>query len=121
MNSKGEDLKIRTKQYSLRVIRLCEALPEKPAGRVIGNQLLRAATSVGANYRAVCRARSDADFISKIGVVLEEADESVYWLELLVESGLIPKQKLTDLIREGEELIAIFAASKITAAGKRRA
>ena len=119
MNNKGEDLKIRTTQFSLRVIRLCEALPSKPAAKVIGNQLLRSATSVGANYRAVCRARSDADFISKMAIVLEEADESTYWLEILVESGLMPQQKLADLIAEAEELVAIFAASKITASRRR--
>ncbi len=117
--AKGDDLKRRTKQFSLRVIHLCESLPSKPAAKVIGNQLLRSATSVGANYRAACRARSNADFISKMGVVLEEADESAYWMELLVESGLVTRQRLTDLLRETEELIAIFAASKITASGKR--
>jgi four helix bundle protein len=118
---RGEDLKRRTKQFSLRVIRLCETLPSKPAARIIANQLLRAATSVGANYRAACRARSPADFISKMGIVLEETDESAYWLELLVESGLVTQQRLSELLREAEELIAIFAASKITASGKRTA
>jgi four helix bundle protein len=118
---RGEDLKRRTKQFSLRVIRLCETLPSKPAARIIANQLLRAATSVGANYRAACRARSNADFISKMGIVLEETDESAYWLELLVESGLVTQQRLSELLREAEELIAIFAASKITASGKRTA
>jgi four helix bundle protein len=120
-DARGDDLKRRTKQFSLRIIRLCETLPSKPAARVIANQLLRAATSVGANYRAACRARSNADFISKMGIVLEETDESAYWLELLVESGLVTRQRLSDLLRETEELIAIFAASKITASGKRTA
>jgi four helix bundle protein len=94
-------------------------LPAKPAARVITNQLLRSATSVGANYRAACRARSNADFVSKIGIVLEEADESVYWLELLLDSGLVPQPKLVDIMREAEELVAIFAASRLTASGKR--
>lgn len=114
-----EDLKPRTKQFSLRVIHLCESLPVKPAAKVIANQLLRSATSVGANYRAARRARSNADFVSKIGIVLEEADESVYWLELLKESGLVREQKLAALLQEAEELVAIFAASKITASSKK--
>lgn len=118
-NRRGDDLKHRTKQFSLRAIRLCECLPSKPAARVIGNQLLRSATSVGANYRAACLARSNADFVSKMGITLEEADESVYWLELLIESGLVKETKLSELRKEAEELAAIFAASKITASGKR--
>ena len=116
---RGDDLRRRTKQFSLRVVRLSEHMPNKPAARVITNQLLRSATSVGANYRAACRARSNADFVSKLGVVLEEADESVYWLELLIESEIIPKDKLLSLLREGEELVAIFVASRLTASGKR--
>ncbi len=116
--ARGDDLRHRTKCFSLRVIHLCESLPSKPAARVMINQLLRSATSVGANYRAACRARSNADFVSKIGVVLEEADESVYWLELLLESGLVSQQQLTELMRESQELVAIFAASKLTASGK---
>jgi four helix bundle protein len=78
----GADLRKRTKQFALRIMRLCEKLPARPVGRVIANQLLRCGTSVGANYRAVCRSRSTADFVSKLGVVLEEADESAYWLEI---------------------------------------
>jgi len=119
MANEVEDLKPRTKQFSLRVIHLCESLPFKPAAKVIGNQLLRSATSVGANYRAARRARSNADFVSKIGIVLEEADESVYWLELLKDSGLVHEQKLAPLLREAEELVAIFAASRITASSKK--
>lgn len=120
MDAHADDLKPRTKQFSLRVIHLCESLSSKASARVIANQLLRSATSVGANYRAARRARSTADFISKIGVVLEEADESVYWLELLKESGLVSEQKLSSLLHEAEELVAIFAASRITASGKRQ-
>ena len=116
---RGDDLRYRTKQFSLRAIRLCESLPSKPAARVIASQLLRSATSVGANYRAACRARSTADFISKIGITLEEADETVYWLELLIESGIMPHEKLGALLQEAEELVAILAASRLTASGKR--
>jgi four helix bundle protein len=112
---RGADLRKRTKQFALRIIRLCEKLPARPVGRVIANQLLRSGTSVGANYRAVCHSRSTADFVSKLGVVLEEADESAYWLELVVESGLLPSAKLAPLRKEAEELVAIFAASRITA------
>ena len=82
---------------------------------MIGNQLLRAGTSVGANYRAACRARSGADFISKIGIVLEEADETVFWLELLSDSGLVRRNLLDPLIAEAHELVAIFVASSLTA------
>jgi four helix bundle protein len=89
-----EELKRRTKTFGLRVIKLVEALPNTRTGRVIGNQLLRCATSVGANYRSAVRARSSADFISKIGIVIEEADESLYWMEILSEANLIPKERL---------------------------
>jgi four helix bundle protein len=109
------DLRGRTQQFALRIIRLCERLPHRPAARVIGNQLFRSGTSVGANYGAVRRARSDADFTSKLGIVLEEADESVYWLELLATSGVVPQEKLAPLLNEAEQLDAIFAASRITA------
>jgi four helix bundle protein len=109
------DLRGRTQQFALRSIRLCERLPHRPAARVIGNQLLRSGTSVGANYRAARRARSDADFTSKLGIVLEEADESVYWLELLATNGMVPQEKLAPLLNEAEQLVAIFAASRITA------
>jgi len=115
-----DDLKQRTKRFSLDVIRLCENLPSRPAARVICNQLLRSATSVGANYRAARRARSNADFVSKIGIVLEEANESGYWLELLKERGLLTEQRLAQLLQEAEELVAIFAASRITASGHRQ-
>ena len=111
----ADELKRRTKVFSLRVIRLVEAMPNTPTARVIGNQLLRAGTSVGANYRAACRARSQADFISKIGVVEEEADETVYWLELLIEAGVFPAANVQELLDEANELTAIFAASGRTA------
>ena len=113
-----EELKGRTKQFALRVIRLAEALPRTQSGRVIGNQLLRSATSVAANYRAVCRARSQADFVHKLGIVEEEADESLFWLELVVEANLIPACRVEDLIQEADELTAIFVASRKTAKGR---
>ena len=118
---RGADLRKRTKQFALRIIRLCDKLPARPVGRVIANQLLRCGTSVGANYRAVCRSRSTADFVSKLGIVLEEADESAYWLELVVESGLLPSAKLAPLRKEADELVAIFAASHCVSALDRRA
>ncbi|MCX6291055.1 MAG: four helix bundle protein [Bacteroidetes bacterium] len=110
-----EELKKRTKQFALRVIKLYKSLPKGKDNDVLGMQLLRAATSVGANYRAACRARSDADFISKITVVEEEADESAYWIELFIESGIIKKERLKELLKEANELTAIFTASGNTA------
>lgn len=109
------EMKNRTKQFSLRVIRATEALPTTRAANVIAHQLVRAGTSVGANYRSACRARSRADFISKIGIAIEEADESQYWMELLVEAGLVREAQLQDLLREADELIAILTASSQTA------
>ena len=114
-----DELKGRTKQFALRVIRLIEALPRTQTGRVVGNQLLRSATSVAANYRAVCRARSQADFVHKLGIVEEEADESLFWLELVVEANLMPASRVDDLIREADELTAIFVASRKTAKSRK--
>ena len=110
-----EELKLRTKQFALRVIKLVEVLPKNKIGDVLGKQLLRSATSVAANYRAACRARSKADFISKIAIVEEEADESLFWLELITESGLISAERLKDLTKEADELTAIFTATGKTA------
>lgn len=110
-----EELKLRTKQFALKVIKLTDELPDTKAGRTIGNQLMRAGTSVAANYRAACRARSNADFISKITVVEEESDETLFWLELITELTLLKKEKLLDIIREADELTAIFTASGKTA------
>lgn len=104
-----QELKKRTKQFALRAIKLVSASPQSREADVIGRQLLRSATSVGANYRAACRARSKADFISKIGIV-EESDESL-WLELMVEAGLMPQKLVRDLAREADELTAIFVAT----------
>jgi four helix bundle protein len=109
------ELKKRTKQFGLRVIRLVESLPNGQTARVIGNQLLRSGLSVGANYRAACRGRSKADFISKAGISLEEADECLYWMEMLQEAGIVPVEKMKDLMKEADELVAIFTSSIKTA------
>ncbi len=114
-----DELKQCTKTFALRIIKLVHALPNSPAGKVIGNQLLRAGTSVGANYRAACRAKSKADFIYKINIVEEEADESAFWLELIVESGMMPKTKIVSLLKEADELTAIFVSTNKTAKTKR--
>ena len=106
-----EEFKKRTKAFGLRIIHLVESLPETRAGRVIGNQLLRAGTSVGANYRAACRAKSRADFISKMGTVEEEADGSLYWLEILVDSELVKQARVGSLMKEGDEILSIVVAS----------
>lgn len=111
---KHQELRQRTKDFALRIIRMSEVMPNTRAANVISNQILRSATSITANYRAAGRSRSKAEFIAKIGVVLEEADETVCWLELLAESGIVPASKLRDLLTEGNELVAIFAASRRT-------
>ncbi len=112
------DLRQRTKSYALRIIRLYRTLPRSGEARVIGNQILRSGTSVGAQYREACRAKSTRDFISKMEGSLGELDETAYWLELLEESGLVTAETLRPLRRETEELIAIFVTSVKTA--KRR-
>jgi four helix bundle protein len=112
---KKEELKLRTKKFALTIINLVEELPNTLAGRTIGNQIIRSGTSVAANYRAACRARSNADFISKITIVEEECDETLFWLELIVEANLLKKEILIDLIKEADELTAIFTASGKTA------
>ena len=111
----ADELKSRTQDFALRVIRLTGALPRTDAARVVGRQMLRSGTSVGANYRAACRARSKPDFVSKMGIVLEEADETAYWLELLVHAQLLPATRVRDLLEEANELVAIFVASIRTA------
>src|SRR5437762_1928494 len=115
MEHRAVELKKPTQSFALRIIRLVRALPSTLEGRVISGQLLRSGTSVGANYRAVCRARSRPEFLAKLGVVIEEADESAFWLELLIETGLIPEKKLHDLKSEANQLVAIFNASRTTA------
>ncbi|MEI1375626.1 four helix bundle protein [Nostoc sp. UHCC 0926] len=106
-----QEFKARTKQLALRVIRLVEQLPQTRVADVIGKQLLRSATSVGANYRAACRAKSTADLIAKLGIVEEEADETLYWLELVIESGLMTAEKLKSLMQEATEILAMTVAS----------
>src|SRR5216117_627594 len=109
------ELKQRTKQFALRVIKLVGALPKTTEGRAIGGQLIRSGTSVGANYRAACRGRSKAEFISKLGTVEEEADESAYWMELIIEAGCLKKDQVDPLRQEACELTAIMAASRLSA------
>ena len=106
-----QEFKARTKQLALRVIRLVEQLPQTRVADVIGKQLLRSATSVGANYRAACRAKSTADLIAKLGIVEEEADETLYWLELVIQSGLMTAEKLKSLMQEATEILAMTVAS----------
>lgn len=110
-----DEFKARTKAYALRVIKLVDALPRDTVSKTLGHQLLRAGTSVGANYRAAVRARSTAEFISKMGIVEEECDESLFWMELLVDCGRIKAHRLTELMREGEEILAMTIASIKTA------
>ena len=105
------ELKGRTKAFALRAIKVVDALPHSQAGRTIGRQLVRSATSVGANYRAACRGRSRAEFVAKLGVALEEADESAYWIELIMEAELVPSHRMEPLLTEANELTAILTAS----------
>ena len=113
------ELKQRTKLFALRVMKLVDALPRSRSGNAIGNQLVRSGTAVGANYRATCRARSKAEFIAKIGVVEEEADESGFWMELIVDGDLLPVTRVAALLQEASELTAIMAASRISASRHR--
>ena len=117
---KNNDLKERTRKFALRIIKLVESLPKSQTSRVIGDQLIRSGTSIAANYRAACRARSNADFISKIGIVEEETDESVFWIEMLVDTNLVKLNLVEDLLDEGNQLTAIWVASINTARGRRR-
>jgi four helix bundle protein len=113
--SDAEQLRQRTKQFAIRIVRLFRALPRSAEAQVVGKQLLRCGTSVGANYRAVCRSRSKAEFIARMGVVAEEADESVFWIELLIETQAVPEVRVSELLKEAKELTAIFSASRKTA------
>src|SRR5947208_5137013 len=115
------DLKTRTKAFALRILKLVDALPKTTAGRAFASQIVRSGTSVAANYRSACRAKSTADFIAKMSIVEEEADETLFWLELLDESKLVPAVKLTAIKQEANELIAITVASIKTARRNRRA
>ena len=113
-----EEFRIRTKSYALRIIRLAESLPNSVPAREIQRQLIRCGCSVGANYRAACRSRSRAEFVSKLGIAEEECDESIYWMELLVEAGLAKSEKLTNLMKEGYEILSMIVASRKTARSK---
>lgn len=110
-----EAMKLRTKTYANRVVKLCGSLPDNRVAQTLGQQLLRCGTSVGANYRAVCRAKSSADFINKLRIVEEECDESLFWMELLVENGLVKPSRMEQLMREANEILAIIVASAKTA------
>ena len=105
---KIEAFKLRTKQFAIRIIKLFQNLPKTDEARVIGKQLLRSATSTAANYRAACRARSDADFFSKISIVLEEADETLFWIEILIETEIMNGERLKPLYIEAEEIVKII-------------
>ena len=109
------DLRKRTKEFAKRVIRLCRKMPNTREGRLIGDQLFRSGTSVGANYRAACRGKSKPDFISKLGTVLEEADESLFWMEVITEMEIMKPDMLGPLMDEANQLIAIFVTSLNTA------
>ena len=114
----AQAMRKRTKQYALRIIRVVRSLPRNRECNVIGSQLLRSGTSTAANYRAVCRARSRPDFVSKLGIVEEECDESLFWMEVLVESGIVKGRLLRPLMNEGNEILAIVVSSKKTARGR---
>jgi four helix bundle protein len=115
-----DELKARTKRFARRVMTLVDVLPNTVKGRIIANQIMRSATSVGANYRGACRARSRAEFISKIGVVEGETDETAFWLELIIDSKIHRTTQITLLLDEASELVAIMTASRKSAIGNRR-
>lgn len=117
---KNEALKDRTKKFALRIIKLVDSLPSTLAARTIGGQLIRSGTSVPANYRAACRARSNADFVAKLGIVEEETDESVFWMEMLVDANIIKLNVVENLLDEGRQLTAIWVSSINTARGRKR-
>ena len=112
---KPVDLKMRTRAFALRIIRLAESLPATPTANVIRHQMVRSGSSVGANYRAACRARSKADFISKMSIVEEEADETMYWMELLIDANIVDRTKISALLSEANEIVSIIVSSIKTA------
>jgi four helix bundle protein len=116
-----EEMKNRTKVYANRVVKLCSALPVNWVAQTLGKQLLRSGTSVGANYRAVCRAKSNFDFINKLRIVEEECDESLFWMELLVDNNLVKASRLSGLMKEADEILAIVVSSAKTARSSGRA
>ena len=113
---KSAELQQRTKSFALRILKLIEHLPNTVGGRILANQLARSGTSVGANYRAACRARSRAEFASKLGTVAEEADESLYWLELIRDGNFMGQKRIASLVTEADELTAIFTSGRRSAA-----
>ena len=114
-------LATRTTHFALRVVKLFRSLPKTDEARILGKQLLRSGTSIGANYRAACRARSRAEFVAKLGIVLEEADETVFWLELMHHAEVFPEHRLNALVKEANELVSIFVSSIRTAKGSKSA
>lgn len=118
--TRGE-MKNRTKAYANRIVKLCSALPDNWVAQTLGKQLLRCGTSVGANYRAVCRAKSTLDFINKLRIVEEECDESLFWMELLVDNDLVKALRLRDLVKEADEILAMVVSSAKTARTSNRA
>jgi four helix bundle protein len=117
MPSQQEELRERTKAFAIRIVKVYRSLPYKTDAQVLGRQLLRCGTAVAANYRAACRARSKAEWIAKIGIVVEEADETVFWLEMLQDCGIVRPKKLELLLAEARELSALFTASQRTSRG----
>ena len=113
-----DELKSRTKAFHISIIKVCEYLPKNAAGFEVAKQLIRSAGSVGANYRAACRAKSNADFIYKLAIVIEEADESMYWLEVITEANLLAKENTNSLLQEANELVSIFVAALKTIKAK---
>jgi four helix bundle protein len=116
-----EEMKSRTKTYAKRIVKLCSSLPTDWVAQTLGRQLLRCGTSVGANYRAVCRAKSNLDFINKLRIVAEECDESLFWMEMLVDNSFIKLSRLSDLMKEAGEILAITVSSAKTARASGRA
>jgi four helix bundle protein len=114
------ELQDRTKAFALRVLKVVEALPKTTTGQAVARQIVRSGTAVGANYRSVCRSRSDAEFVARMGVVEEEADETAYWLELIVEARLLKATLVEPLLREANELTAIMSASRISASKRKQ-
>ena len=111
MKRDSEAMKRRTRDFALRIIKLYQSLPKSDEARILGRQILRSGTSIGANYCAACRGRSRAEFVAKLGIVLVEADETVFWLDLIREAGIFPQVKLRDLCQEANELVSIFVVS----------
>ena len=120
LTNRTDALKAQTKDFAIRIFHLVEALPKSLQGRAVANQIIRSGTSVAANYRAAGRARSRAEFIAKIGMVEEEADETLFWLELIVETHLLRVTKLKPLLREADEIVSIMAASRKSAIANRQ-